>query len=235
MNKYVSELSVELNRLSAGFTPNDALSEAWIQTLKQSVQEMNSMESNIDVLARNIEELGKSLQKTEDKTKSFVNNFKMDKVVDGAKAAATAITGVEDNTRAYRKIMANLKSAGTEAGYTAEETAASFELLYGVLGDNTSAANAVTGLQSLGLTQGDLNGVITASIGAWATYGNSIPIASLSEAIGETVKIGEATGAFSDLLKEAGVDAADFNFWLKSAASKQTKPILSRSFWQAKA
>lgn len=138
-------------------------------------------------------------------------------VVAGLKAASDAIIGIVDETEEYRKIMGTLETSSQAAGYTAEQTAESYEYLYSVLGDTQTAATTVANLQAIGLAQGDLRGMIDSVIGAWATYGDSIPIDGLAEAVNETIQAGKVTGTFADVLNWAGVSEDEFNAKLAAA------------------
>lgn len=138
-------------------------------------------------------------------------------VVAGLKATSDAIIGIVDETEEYRKIMGTLETSAQAAGYTAEQTAESYEYLYGVLGDTQTAATTVANLQAIGLAQGDLRGMIDSVIGAWATYGDSIPIDGLAESVNETIQAGRVTGTFADVLNWAGVSEDEFNAKLAAA------------------
>lgn len=138
-------------------------------------------------------------------------------VVAGLKAASDAIIGIVDETEEYRKIMGTLEASSQAAGYTAEQTAESYEYLYGVLGDTQTAATTVANLQAIGLAQGDLRVMIDSVIGAWATYGDSIPIDGLAESVNETIQAGQVTGTFADVLNWAGVSEDEFNAKLAAA------------------
>ena len=138
-------------------------------------------------------------------------------VVAGLKATSDAIIGIVDETEEYRKIMGTLEASSQVAGYTAEQTAESYEYLYGVLGDTQTAATTVANLQAIRLEQDDLNTMLDAAIGAWVTYGDSVPIDSLSEAINETIQTAKVTGTFADVLNWAGVSEDEFNAKLAAA------------------
>lgn len=138
-------------------------------------------------------------------------------VVAGAKAVGDAIIGIVDDTEEYRKIMGTLEISSQQAGYTADETAEAYQRLYGVLGDTQTAATTVANLQAIGLEQGDLMTLVDAATGAWATYGDSIPIDGLSEAINETIQTGKVTGVFADVLNWAGQNEDEFNEKLEAA------------------
>lgn len=140
-------------------------------------------------------------------------------IVGGLSAIAGAITEVVDASEEYRKIMGTLEVSSQAAGYSAEETAQTYERLYSVLGDNQTAATTVANLQAIGLSQEELMLVTDSAIGAWARYGDSIPIDGLAEAINETIQAGQVTGTFADVLNWAGTSEDDFNAKLESANS----------------
>lgn len=147
-------------------------------------------------------------------------------IVTGAKAVKDAIFDIVESTEEYRKIMGTLEVSSAAAGYTAEETAQVYQELQAVLGDTQTAATATANLQALGLAQEDLKVLIDEVIGAWATYGDSIPIDSLSEAINETVQAGKVTGVFADVLNWAGVNEDEFNEKLAACADQSERAQL---------
>lgn len=138
-------------------------------------------------------------------------------IVAGAKAVGDAIIGIVEDTEEYRKIMGTLEISSQQAGYTADETAEAYKRLHGVLGDTQTAATTVANLQAIGLSQSDLITLIDAATGAWATYGDSIPIDGLAEAINETIQTGKVTGTFADVLNWAGQNEDEFNAKLEAA------------------
>lgn len=141
-------------------------------------------------------------------------------IVAGAKAVGDAIIGVVEDTAEYRKIMGTLEVSSQKAGYSAEETAEAYKHLNGVLGDSQASATTIANLQAIGLEQSELMTVLNGVIGAWATYGDSIPIDGLAESINETIKAGQVTGTFADVLNWAGdILEDDFNAQLEAANS----------------
>lgn len=132
-------------------------------------------------------------------------------VVTGVTALYGAIRDVVEETQEYRKIMGTLETSSAAANYSTKQTEEAFRRLYGVLGDTQTAATTVANLQAIGLAQGDLRGMIDSVIGAWATYGDSIPIDGLAESINETIQAGKVTGTFADVLNWAGVSEDAFN------------------------
>ena len=147
-------------------------------------------------------------------------------IVTGAKEVKDAIFEIVESTEEYRKIMGTLEVSSAAAGYTAEETAQVYQELQAVLGDTQTAATATANLQALGLAQEDLKVLVDEVIGAWATYGDSIPIDSLSEAVNETVQAGKVTGVFADVLNWAGVNEDEFNEKLAACADQSERAQL---------
>lgn len=144
-------------------------------------------------------------------------------VVVGLKEMGDAISSVVEETREYRRIMASLESSSEAAGYSAEQTSESFTQLYGILGDEQTAATTTANLQAIGLEQSKLTDVTYAAIGAWARYGDSIPIDGLAESINETIKAGQVTGTFADVLNWAGTNEDSFNEKLAAARTESER------------
>lgn len=138
--------------------------------------------------------------------------------VAGAKALADGIINITESTKEYRTILGTLEVSSKQAGYTQEQTTEIYKKFQAVLGDTQKAATATANLQALGLSQENLRTIMEQAIGAWATYGDSIPIDSLSESINETVQVGKVTGVFADALNWAGTSEDEFNERLAACA-----------------
>ena len=149
----------------------------------------------------------------------LTKGFAVGAVVGGIQQLGSAMFDLVESTQEYRTIMASLEQSSLSAGYTTEQTAQTYERLQSVLGDTQTAATATANLQAIGLSQQDLMSVTDAAIGAWARYGDSIPIDSLAESINETIQAGQVTGTFADVLNWAGTSEDDFNAKLEAANS----------------
>ena len=179
--------------------------------LNKMGREMANLENQAKGAADGLDDVSDSLDEVQSGGADFGDILGANAIVEGVGRIIDAIGDVVENTKDYRKIMGSLDVASEKHGYTAEQTAESFSTLYGVLGDDQQAATALSNLQALELSQSDLNKMIDAAIGAWATYGDSIPIDGLAEAINETVQTGKVTGTLADALNWAGVSEDDFN------------------------
>ena len=199
--------------------------ESKLRDLKTNAKQTENAVNGIDEkpvkeVADAADEAKDSLQKAGKEASNFGDYLKAEAIVEGVKGIASGLKDVAEESKEYMKIMASLEISSQNAGYTAEETAQTYKTLYGVLGDDQTAATTTANLQALKLSQQQLTEVVNGTIGAWATYGDSIPIDSLSEAMNETIKTGTVTGTFADVLNWAGTSEDDFNAKLQAANSE---------------
>lgn len=224
------QVQAQFQRGDIGKDKYDALkreiieTEARLGSLRSEAQKAENAVKGIDEkpveeVADAAKEAENALQDAGKEASSFGDYLKAGAIVEGAKGLASSLKDATESSKEYMKIMGSLEVSSKKAGYSAEQTAASYNTLYGVLGDSQTAATTTANLQALGLAQSDLQQVINGAIGAWAAYNGSIPIDSLSEAINETVQTGKVTGTFADVLNWAGTSEDDFNKKLESASS----------------
>lgn len=193
------------------------------RAISEKRAELNQAKTVMNGYGKKLEEVERKLKDGSAATEDFKNSMeeasssvkeagdKMSGISTAAAGIIGAVAATVPATEEYRKIMGSLEISSKKAGYSAEQTKESYQELYGVLGDDQTAATTTANLQALGLEQSELNEIINGTIGAWATYGDSIPIDSLAESINETVKVGTVTGTFADMLNWAGTSEDEFN------------------------
>lgn len=205
------------------------------RAISEKRSELNRTETELNGYKNALDDVEKKLKTGAAKTEDYAN--KLDKFGNKAKGIGDKLSGISTGaaglaagaaalvpaTEEYRKIMGSLEVSSENAGYSAEETAESYNTLYGVLGDDQTAATTTANLQALGLSQENLRNMINGTIGAWATYGDSIPIDSLAEAINETIQTGIVTGTFADMLNWAGTSEDAFNEKLADCSSQSER------------
>ncbi len=200
--KEVSDLGTKINNATS--------------SMNRMQKEMRDIEKGADKATDAVDDLGNEAKETGSRLKEA---FAGGAVAGAVNSLISGISNLISSTTEYRKIMSALEISSGRAGYTAKETAESYDQLYGVLGDDQRSATALANLQAVGLEQEDLTKLIDGAIGAWAIYGDSIPIDSLSEAINETIQVGKVTGTFADVLNWAGTSEDDFNARLAATSS----------------
>ncbi len=196
-------------------------SENALNALKTKAGQVENALSGID--EKPVEEVEDAAKKAEDaldgagkSVSTFGDNLKAGALVEGVKGLAGAISDIADETQEYRKIMGTLDTSSAAAGYTAEQTVEAYDQLYRVLGDTQTAATTTANLQALELSQRDLNKMIELTTGAWVKYEGSIPIDGLAESINETVRAGQVTGTFADVLNWGSKEGETFGVTLKA-------------------
>lgn len=237
----VRALTQAVEDATQAYGDNDKRTDGYRQSLSRALAELINLNRELedneryldeasksaDGCAESIDEYGKAVRDA-DSNKDPLGNLMAGfgslkrvltggAVVGGIKAVGDAIMSVVEDTAEYRKIMGTLEISSERAGYSAQQTADIYRTLQGVLGDTQTAATTTANLQAIGLAQEDLITVTNAAIGAWATYGDSIPIDGLSESINETIQAGKVTGTFADVLNWAGTSEDDFNAKLEAA------------------
>lgn len=199
--------------------------------LNQAKTALNTYKNSLDDVEKKLKSGKAATEEYTNKLDSFGNKAKnAGEKMSGISTAAAGIIGAAaatvPATEEYRKIMGSLEVSSEKAGYSADQTKESYQTLYGVLADDQTAATTTANLQALGLSQQDLTNMINGTIGAWATYGDSIPIDGLAEAINETVKTGAVTGTFADMLNWAGTSEDAFNEKLAACSSESERANL---------
>lgn len=142
--------------------------------------------------------------------------------------AATALLALGASTKEYRTEQAKLTTAFEAAGSSADQAKETYNDLYRVLGDSGKATEAAGHLAKLTKEQESLSQWTTICQGIYATFGDSLPIESLTEAANETAKTGALTGALADALNWAGINEEEFQASLEACNDEAEREKLIR-------
>lgn len=250
----IKALEKAVGEASEAFGDNDKRTDEWRQSLNRARTDLLKLNGELDDNSRYLDEARDSADHTAKSIDAFGREAKdaggdlggfgknakdmLGKLQDlkktlvggavaaGIKELTGAVFELEESTREYREIMGTLETSSEAAGYNADQTAEAYMRLYGVLGDNQTAATTLANLQAIGLGQTDLMTIIDQVTGAWATYGDSIPIDGLAESVNETIQAGQVTGTFADVLNWAGTSEDDFNAKLAATEDKTERANL---------
>lgn len=250
----VKALEQAVRDSAEAFGETDRRTDGWRQSLNRAKTDLVKLnnelddntryleeaENSFDGTARSIDGFGKEAKSAEGQVGGLFEkmgdfNGKLEKlkgllagsaVIGGVQSLIGAITDLEESTREYRQIMGTLETSSAAAGYSADQTSEAYMRLYGVLGDTQTTATTLANLQAIGLGQQNLMTMIDQTTGAWATYGDSIPIDSLAESINETINAAKVTGTFADVLNWAGTSEDEFNAKLEATGNKTERANL---------
>lgn len=195
--------------------------------------EIDKLKSAVDEAQGKIDELASSDSKLSKLNEGF------SKVGDVAKkglaVAAGAIAGVGaallgsvGATEEYRVAQEKLVTAFEAAGGSAETAKGVYNDLYRVLGDGDVAVEAANHLAKLTTEEKALSEWTEICQGVYATFGDSLPIEGLTEAINHTTKLGEVQGPLADALEWSGVSTEAFNEQLAACVTEEERSKLIR-------
>lgn len=144
--------------------------------------------------------------------------------VGGAVAGAvTGFFGLAESTREAREDMAKLTSAFTGAGLSGDSANKTFTDLYKVIGETDTAVEASQQIALLAKSEEEAAKWAELATGVTATFGDALKPETFYEAANETLKLGEATGAFTQMLEQTGIDVETFNAELATMTTEQEK------------
>lgn len=198
---------------------------------KVSKAEQTASKTGKDV-AEVLEDMGKKAEDAEDgftvlkgAVATFAGNV-LTGLANGIKDGISSLMNLATETREYRTELGKLETAFTTAGFSTETATKTYKDLYAVLGDEGQTVEAVNMLAKLADTEEDLAEWTTIATGVYGTFGNSLPIESLTEAANETAKTGALTGSLADALNWAGVSEDDFQASLDGCTTEQERQAL---------
>ena len=198
---------------------------AEVSKLKQGVEaaktSINSFKKQVEDAKKNVSEKFKAMGES---IKSVVKGI-------GITLAGLGVSllGLAAGTEEYRNQQAQLQTAFQTAGASAEAATATYNSLYRVLGDGGQAQEAAQHLAKLTQNSEHLAQWGTICQGVYATFGASLPIESLTEAVNHTAQLGEVQGALADALEWSGIDVATFNEQLAACSTVAEREALIRS------
>lgn len=196
--------------------------------------EISKLKENVDKAKSQV---GSFKEEVEKASKNVDENFKKigAGIANGAKAAAVglaaaggALLALGASTQEYRNEQAKLTTAFETAGSSAEQAKTTYNDLFRVLGDSGQATEAASHLAKLTTEEKALSEWTNICQGVYATFGDSLPIESLTEAANETAKTGALTGGLADALNWAGISEEDFQKKLDACNTEAEREQLIR-------
>lgn len=143
-----------------------------------------------------------------------------------ATAAGSLITGLvasAEATREYRAEMGKLESAYTTAGLKADTAAKAYQTLQGVIGETDQSVEAAQQIALLANSEQDVAKWADLAAGVVGRFGDALQPETFFESANETLKLGEATGTYTQLLEGTGYSVEKFNKGLEACTTEQEK------------
>lgn len=139
----------------------------------------------------------------------------------GIVAAATGLTALADSQQEAIAKNSQLETAFTTAGGTVEQAQGTYASFYRILGDSDTATEASQNLIRLTQDEAELKKWTDIAAGAYATFGDALPLENLAETAQETAHTGTVTGSFADALNWSTASAQQWSSALGGNAAAQ--------------
>ena len=144
-------------------------------------------------------------------------------VVAGAAAAVGALVASAESTREYRTEMGKLNTAFETVGHRTEIAEEAYKRLQSVIGETDQSVEAAQQIALLAESEEDVIQWADLGAGVVARFGDALQPETFFEAANETIKLGEATGAYVQLLEGAGYNVDEFNKGLAECTTESEK------------
>ena len=139
----------------------------------------------------------------------------------GIIGAAGALTGLASSQEEAIQQSGQLETTWVSAGGTAEQASSTYASFYRILGDSSSATEASQNLARLTTNEQELQQWTDIAAGAYATFGDALPLQNLTEAAQETAHTGTVTGGLADALNWSTASAEQWSAALSGHSSAQ--------------
>ena len=147
-------------------------------------------------------------------------------VITAGAALGGAWLAAIEGTREYRAEMGLLNSAFLASGHSSTEAKNTYSQLNAVLGDTEQAVEASQHIALIADNQKEMNELVDIGTGIFASYGQSLPLEGLYEAIVHTSSLGEVQGSLADGLEWSGITVEDFNKKLEACSTEEERQDL---------
>ena len=207
--------------------------------LQQNKSALNSIDAEVDDFTRSLDKAGDEAKQAGNALDDMSSGFSIGstaigtfagniagKLLDSLADLATYLLDVTENTREFNSMLSTLEASAVQFGYSTEETTKLAKEMYGYLGDEQQAINAVTNIQAMGLSTEQTNETLQSAINVWSAYGDSIPIESLTESINETAQVGKVTGVLADAINWTTGEEEAFNSALEKCQTTEERANL---------
>ena len=174
----------------------------------------------VDDLADASNKAGSGLGAAATAAGTFIGNLALDVL----KAAIEGLGNAIEASREYRAEMGKLDVAFTTSGHSSESATAAYKTLQGVIGETDQAVEAAQQIALLANSEQDVAAWSELAAGVVGRFGDALQPETFYESANETLKLGEATGAYVQMIEGAGGSVEEFNKGLakcKTEAEKQ--------------
>ena len=143
--------------------------------------------------------------------------------------AFAGLSSLVEETKELRTQLGMLETTFAQQGHSVAAAEKTYNDLYAVLGDSGRATEAAQHLAQVAKTEEELTSYTNILTGVYATFGDSLPVESLAEAISVSSTLGEVNGTLADALEFSGHNVDEFNEQLAGLSTEEERAALINS------
>lgn len=140
--------------------------------------------------------------------------------------ALAGLSSLVNETKELRTQMGQLETTFAQQGHSVATAEKTYNDLFGVLGDSGKTTEASMHLGQLAKSEQDLAVYTDILTGVYATFGDSLPVEGLAEAMNHTANLGSVQGVLADALEWSGINVDDFNKQLEGLNTEEERAQL---------
>ena len=229
---------METNMEDLGDTAKKSLNQADFSDMAKGANQasgsMDDLAKKTKQASEQMDDLGKGMEDLPEQTKPASQGFTVFKGILanlGANVIQTVIGKVMDlggslmelveATEEYRSMQAKVSASASSFGYDMEFAKDQYAEFYRYVSDDQMATNAITNLMGMKVSTDTVSDAARGAIGVWASYGDSIPIESLTESITESARVAQVTGTLADAINWAERSNEDWTAAMKGHSAAQ--------------
>ena len=176
-----------------------------------------------------LEKLNKQNKELKDNAKELGGNILKGAAVGVAGIAAACVCAIKglsnlvEETKELRTQLGQLETAFAANDLSAKAAEKTYNELYSVLGDSGKATEASMHLAQIAKDEQELETWTNILTGAYARFGDSLPIENIAEGAQTTLTLNQANAGMVDALEFAGLNVDDFNAQLQGLNTEEEK------------
>jgi len=224
--KEAKNLQIAINQQTAKINKAEKQTDDYSASLKELTDAGVKTKQELEELTKAQEEQGKSAEGIASKIGKGIGGAALG-VAGMVTGAVGSLMGLAEGTREFRKEQAQLETAFTKAGFSAETMQKHYADFNAILGDTGKSTEAMQQLADFTKTEEELADYTNILTGVFATYGEALPTESLAESINHTISLGnQVEGSLADAFEWAGVNVDDFNAQLEKCNTEEERSKL---------
>ena len=202
------------------------VSEEQVRALQREIVategKLNSYKNAVKETADEVANLGKTTEDTSDAMAGALGTGLKTAGAGVAALGAAAVASAE-STREYRTEMGKLDAAYAASGHSSEAAANAYKTLQGIIGETDQSVEAAQQIALLADSEEEVAKWAGLASGVVGVFGDALQPETFFEAANETMKLGEATGAYVQMLEGTGLNVEEFNEGLAKCNTEAEK------------